>query len=427
MSLSSRWSLRVLVLLAVGLAGCQKQLMPTPNIYVDGRYPLFENLPDEFQTNTVDLLYVTDRAPVNRPDGTLGYGYRRSPSLAFGHCIVEFGRNVDWETIKADSMRSKRSTKYPLRVKRIEETGRLAPTPIPLVERNGTLIDDPQAVASQMELAHRFQDEVRRRLAQVSSKNVYIFVHGYNNTFDYAAYVLAEFWHFGGRNGVPILYTWPAGSPGLLKGYTHDRESGEFTIFHLKKFIAALAQVDEIERIHIIAHSRGTDVAMSALRELLIEERGAGRLARETLKIGKVILASPDMDLEVTGQRFGAERFHNAYDHLTIYVSSKDKAIGLAESLFRSKARLGRVRPEDLSEAHRAGLAQIGRVDIVDARVKTGFLGHGYFHSNPAVSSDLLLFLRQGFDAGSPQRPMREAAPHFWVIDDESYPFVETD
>ena len=67
MNVPWRWSLRLLLLLAIGLAGCQKQLMPTPNIYLDGRYPLFENLPPEFKTNTVDLLYVTDRAPVNSP------------------------------------------------------------------------------------------------------------------------------------------------------------------------------------------------------------------------------------------------------------------------------------------------------------------------------------------------------------------------
>ena len=134
----------------------------------------------------------------------------------------------------------------------------------------------------------------------------------------------------------------------MLPGYNHDRESGEFTIYHLKQLIRHLAMVPELEKIHIIAHSRGTDVASTALRELLIEARGAGNLLRETMKIGHVILASPDLDMEVVRQRFGAERFDNACEHLTIYVSSKDKAIGLAEWLFQSKQRLGQLRhPRD--------------------------------------------------------------------------------
>ena len=71
--------------------------------------------------------------------------------------------------------------------------------------------------------------------------------------------VIAELWHFLGRQGVPILYTWPAGFGGL-RGYTRDRESGGFTIFHLKQFLRLLASTPELEELNIIAHSRGTDV-----------------------------------------------------------------------------------------------------------------------------------------------------------------------
>ena len=418
------WYLTVL-LLAVGLAGCQEQLMPTPNIYVGGEYELFEGLPEDLKGSTIDLLYITDRAPETRQDGSLRYGYGRSRSLAYGSCLVEIGRNVDWETLVANSTVHKRSVSLAVNVRAINELGRLIPTPLPLVEIDGELVDDPQAVAVQRELAGVLFEEVRRRLALTPSKTAYIYVHGFNNTFEYAAGELAEFWHFGGRSGLPILYTWPAGSPGMLQGYNYDRESGEFTIYHLKRVIRALAQVAEIRKIHVIAHSRGTDVAASALRELLIEERGANRLARETLKIGHVVLASPDMDMEVGGQRFGAERFYRVCERLTIYVSSKDKAIGLAEWLFRSKTRLGQLRPEDLTAAQKQQLELVGRVDVVDARVKTGFLGHSYYHSNPAVSSDLMLTLRYGAEAGSPQRPLKEVAPNYWVLDNEAYPFVD--
>ncbi len=429
-----------LVLLAAGSAGCEQQLMPTPNIYVGGRYELYEGgLSEGLKGSTIDLLYLTDRAPETRQDGSLRYGYRRSRSLAFGSCIVEIGRNVDWETLVANSTVHKRSVSLPVKVRAINELGRLIETPLPLVEIDGQLVEDPKLGAAQRALAGEFFEEIQRRLAFTPTNNAFIFVHGFANTFEDAAIVLAEFMHFSRGRGLPILYTWPAGSPGMLQGYNYDRESGEFTIHHLKQFIRALAMVPEIEKIHILAHSRGTDVASSALRELLIEERGAGNsalrellieergagnIARETLKIGHVVLASPDMDMEVAGQRFAAERFHNAYEHMTIYVSRKDKAIGLAEWLFRRTTRLGQLRPEDLTDEQKQQLKLVGRVDVVDARVKTGFLGHAYYHSNPAVSSDLILAIR-GYKAGSPQRPLKEVAPNYWVLDDEAYPFVD--
>ena len=62
-------------------------------------------------------------------------------------------------------------------------------------------------------------------------------------------------------------------------------------------------------------------------------------------------------------------------------------------------------------------------MDIVDARVKTGFLGQAYCHPNPAVSADIMLILRYDAEAGSPQRPLKEVAPNYWVLDDEAYPF----
>ena len=80
---------------------------------------------------------------------------------------------------------------------------------------------------------------------------------------------MAELWHFLGREGLPIIYTWPAGYPGIF-GYTYDRESSEFTVFHLKQAIRWLAKLPEVENIHLLAHSRGTDVTVSAVRELVI-------------------------------------------------------------------------------------------------------------------------------------------------------------
>ncbi len=55
-----------------------------------------------------------------------------------------------------------------------------------------------------------------------------------SDSIDFAASAHAEIWHFLGRRGVPILYSWPAAHGGLL-GYFVDRESCEFTIYPLPR------------------------------------------------------------------------------------------------------------------------------------------------------------------------------------------------
>ena len=222
-----------------------------------------------------------------------------------------------------------------------------------------------------------------------------------------------------------VLYTWPAGHPGLLRGYTYDRESGEFTVYHLKQTIEALATAPEVDNLHIIAHSRGCDVATSALRELFIEIRGSGREPRDVLKIENLVLAAPDLDMEVVQQRLGAERFSVALNRLTIYLNAHDKAIGLAEWLFDSVTRFGQLRASQLTESQRAVLQNMPAMSFIDVRAKTKGLGHSYFVDNPAVLSDLILLLREGRSPGAANgRPLAFEEDEFWAIDD-GYPVLD--
>ena len=72
----------VLVIGVVLLFGCQQALSPTPSLYLQGDRDWFADVPWELQTSTVDVLYVTDRAPSQKEGKPTTYGYRRSGSLA---------------------------------------------------------------------------------------------------------------------------------------------------------------------------------------------------------------------------------------------------------------------------------------------------------------------------------------------------------
>jgi len=408
--------------------------MPTPNLYLGQDDDPFAEVPAGLQSNKVDVLYVTDRKPLASKDGTLTYGHERSTSMAFGSCIVEIGRDVDWPVLAANSRKKERSVSLELKTRKTTEHARFPSTPLAVVPASNGVKPDPSEVKREKEIAFKLQENVEKRLAQTNCKEAFVYLHGFNNTFEDTVFVTAELWHFMGRRGVPIVYSWPAKQS--LFGYGYDRESSEFTVFHFKQFLTALAGCGNLDKIHILAHSRGTDVAASAFRELVIAAnalpaRGGpiiespGQSAREVMgKVGNVILAAADIDMEVASQRLVAEMAFMSAEKVTIYISHEDKALNLAVWLFESIGRLGELSLRIFSPDHFKRLEVIDRIDFIDARVDTGFLGHAYFHSSPAVSSDLILLLRDNLEPGA-GRPLKcdDRSTRYWSIE-KDYPYA---
>jgi esterase/lipase superfamily enzyme len=210
----------------------------------------------------------------------------------------------------------------------------------------------------------------------------------------------------------------------MVKAYAYDRESSEFTVFHFKQIIRLLADTPEVEKVHIVAHSRGTDVAVTALRELMIEGFAAGEDVRERFRIANLILASPDLDFEVVLQRVVAEhQLHAGLGALTVYVSQADRAIRAAEILFGSKVRVGRVQADDLIPAELSKSDQIKNVAIINVKKpEGGKFGHFFYLQSPAASSDLCLVIREGAPPGEGSRAaLIPLAGHMWRLD-KDYP-----
>jgi esterase/lipase superfamily enzyme len=311
----------------------------------------------------------------------------------------------------------------PLTTREIHELGRFPAVPDLAAFQGDGYVESPDVVAKRSASERQLTALLSSFLNRTSRREAYVYIHGFNNTFEDAAFVMAGLWHFMGRTGAPIIYTWPAGSPeGALGGYTHDSESGQFTGYHLRHFLQTIASCPDLEKIHLIAHSRGTDVLMTALRELNLKYRGAGKQTRSELKLGNLVLAAADLDFEVTSQRITAELLPLIPERMTVYVSATDRAIGLADLLFGSKRRIGQLRWTDLTPEQRNALDAVSQMQVIDARVNTGFLGHSYFHASSAVSSDLILLLRDNCGPGAENgRPLIRRSGGFWELRD-GYP-----
>ena len=420
------------VVLLVGCAGAPV-LMPTPMIYTGAVAPPLFTRPAP-PTASVDLLYVTDRAPVTKPDGSLAYSSDRSRSMAFGSVTVEIGEKIPWPVLAEQSTESPRELPLKLQLGAATELGRFPPIPYDVDPVPGGITRSPAVVDAHEQAAAALQAEVARRIAASPRKEVVLFVHGYANTFQDAAFSMADLCHFFGREFVCGIFTWPAGgSRGLMAGYNVDRESGEFAVQHLKQAIRLIAQTPGVERVHLMAHSRGTDVLSSALREINIEAYLAGSSVADRFKLKNIVLLAPDIDADVAAAKifgvvsdpdlpYGAapqprKVFSGPGVHITSYVSSGDKALTLSQFLFGSLVRLGRLNPAFLTKEEVAKAARLAYlIDFIEVKATPGFLGHSYFTSDPKVSSDLVALIRYGLKPGEPGRPLEEIQRPFWRI-----------
>jgi esterase/lipase superfamily enzyme len=419
---------------SIVLGGCAtkpRELMPTPIIYDQpSAQAVFDEVPPDRRTTDVDLLYITDRAPDQSPEAELPYGQERSRSLAFGSVEVALLPSMDWRDLQRHSLSDPRDEQITLEIGAVKELDRYPMEPYPLQTDATGLKRDPDTLAAHRRANASLQAEVQRRLESAPTKQVMLYVHGFNETFATAAYTAAELCHFFGRAHVCSFFTWPASSTGgPLTSYVSTTESGQYSVGHLKKVIRTLAQTPGVEGIQLLAHSRGTAVLLSAIRELSIEAIAAGQSPAEALKFENWVLMSPDIDEDVASQQL--EIFASDPDlmtnwssprlpkffrgRFTIYASPEDKALRLSRFLFRSRDRVGQLTAEDIPDHVEDYYDSVGSVDIVvNDEKRTDRWGHAYFASNPRVSADLVELIRNGTPPGGPGRPLTRTGKITW-------------
>ncbi|HWZ74309.1 MAG TPA: alpha/beta hydrolase [Casimicrobiaceae bacterium] len=422
--------------LAFALTGCATShvMMPTPVLYTGpNARPLLTDPPVDNRPPSLDLLFLTDRAPAQQADG-LRYTAARSRSIAFGSATVEFGEGLSWGTLIDESTAAQRGTRLQLKLGSTMELGRFPPIPYEVaVLPDG--VRRARAVVDAYEKAKReLQADIARRLTLAHRKEVVLFVHGYHSSFETAALTMGELCHFLGRDFVCGIFTWPAGGQGGGRfGYDVDRESSEYAIEDLVKLIRIIGRTPGVEKVHLIAHSRGTDTLASALAQLSAEAYTLRSSPEREFHIGKVVLIAPDLDGDVAVTKifkvfsdpdlpFGGGPDPEAVIppapglRVTLYVSPDDKAIAMAGWLFGSVARLGRLDATMFTPEQIEAIGMLRVVDIVEVRGTTDFFGHDYFVSNPQVSADIIAMLRYDLRPNEPGRPLDHVAGPFWRV-----------
>jgi esterase/lipase superfamily enzyme len=220
-----------------------------------------------------------------------------------------------------------------------------------------------------------FFTDIQSRIHESNGHSCFVFIHGYNVSFEDAAKRTAQLACDLKFVGVPILYSWSSAAD--WRRYPKDVESVEMTIDHLTAFFTRLVQSSGAKDVHLIAHSMGNRALVKALKQMT---------ARRSKKLFKqVVLTAPDVPrqrveplIKAAGEK--AER-------VTLYASSKDKALGLSR-VKNEYERLGKVYGYPFV---------FEGMDSVDAStVNTDFWGHSAFAKTRTVLGDLATLITDG-------------------------------
>lgn len=213
-------------------------------------------------------------------------------------------------------------------------------------------------------------------LAQNTPKNgrALIFVHGFNNRYEDAVYRFAQIVHDSKAEAAPIVFTWP--SRASVFDYVYDKESTNYSRDALEEMLRQAQNQLGIRDITIMAHSMGAWLTVEALRQMAIRD---GRIAP---KIRNVVLASPDLDVDVFAKQFMA--LGKNRPKFTIFVSQDDRALSLSRRISGNIDRLGQINPS--VEPYRSALEREGITVIDLTAMESGdSLNHGKFAESPEV------------------------------------------
>jgi esterase/lipase superfamily enzyme len=308
---------------------------------------------------TIEVLFATDRMRENSDSLQDFYGSKRG-TMQYGSCRVVLNPQIKSISSHADA-------------------GLWASA-------------DGEHVSGDMEIRQiNVLDSVafRKHLVTLAglrgNKSALVFVHGFAMDFDRGVRTMARLTYELSYQGIPVLYSWPSNSSAAA--YTGDMSAMDWSTPHLQEFLDGLAQIEELETIHLIAHSLGNRGLLAAIKELINRQQAS------PWKFGEIILVAPDVDADIFVRDI-APSITQTSSRITLYVSSMDFPLYLSRKL-NLYPRIG---------DSNSGPLVVAGIETIDAsNAITMEEGHAYFRKDPEVLSDLYYLINER--RGADERP----------------------
>jgi esterase/lipase superfamily enzyme len=328
--------------------------------------------------DVVPVFYGTDRARQDQPKRLL-YTSERARRLELGHALVTVPKAHQVPNIERP---------FAIRIPYFQVT---------LYEG----AEDPKNHFTIKELSvltrDQFLAKARERVSGSRSfkDQAVVFVHGYNNSFDYALYRTAQMAYDLKFDGAAFLYSWP--SLGDFSGYGYDRESSVQAEPYLRQYLELVLRETGAKGVSVIAHSMGNVPLLQVLRDL-------GPNLPPNVRLNQIILAAPDIDRNVFENIAGDLQKYGR--GVTLYASSNDRAMQAARRVAGGVPRAGDV-PLDGPII----IEGIDTIDVTQTNLDYLALNHSFYAEKSALLNDIGLLLQTG------ERPPDKRIPILELIE----------
>lgn len=321
-------------------------LLPAPKPTPDVPQPITKS-----EGNTLmPVFFATDRKRTDSADPTQRFGTERG-DMSYGMCSVSIPRDHKMGALESPSW-----WQLEFRPDPEEHVVLLSVTPMP-----GDQLF--QALAA--------------KIAATGTKSAFVFVHGYNVTFEDAARRTAQMAYDLNFDGAPIFYSWP--SQARVMGYTHDEQNVEWTQPHLQNFLQDVVARSEAQNVYLVAHSMGNRVLTRAFAQLVTDKPDLAARVKE------LILTAPDIDADVFKTQI-APKLVQLGTPVTLYASAGDEALKVSREIH------GAPRAGDAG----SGIIILAGMETIDASlVDTSMVGHSYYAENKSVIADIFYVLKE--------------------------------
>lgn len=343
--------------------------LPETQVYVQDSEGKLIPIEEANQTGLVKVFFGTNRG-LKRDDSCTGsFGVTRS-KLSYGYCNISIPQDHRVGNVESPSWFKFEFTDDPK--KHVSILG-------------GRVI--PKA---------EFDQLISSSLSKTGMSFVYI--HGYNVTFEDAAKRTAQIAYDLKFRGAPVFFSWP--SKGRFRAYPADEATAEWSKTSLFKFLEDYLGRSDVKGVYLIAHSMGNRAVTGAITELYTR--------RPDLKdkVKEIILAAPDIDSGVFEDEVAPKLAQGARP-VTLYASSKDLAL-IASKTFHEWPRAGYITDNVMVSPG---------IETIDASlIKTDFLGHSYYGDSDSIISDIRIIFDQGARAGQREKltPVSGTSGGYW-------------
>jgi esterase/lipase superfamily enzyme len=334
--------------------------------------------PADERWDVVPVFYGTDRRSV-MVGSRLDYGSERARRLELGGALVTVPKIHEVPNVE-------RPWVY-----------RLPFTQIILMQEK----EDPARHFTLKEVKSLTREElaklVRDRLAAARDfkEHAFVFVHGFNTTFEAALFRTAQIAYDLKFDGAPFLYSWPSKGQIGFQDYSYDRESSGQAEPYLKQFLEFVTKETGARSVSVIAHSMGNQVLLPVLRDLK-------RTAPEGVVIDQIILAAPDVDRDTF--EFLAREISGVGKGITVLAASNDRALEASRRFWGGVPRAGDVPPEGPIV-----IPGIDTIDVTETSTEVLSLNHSGYAQKKQLIDDMRALLRSGERPPQKRTPLIEA------------------